>query len=136
MVHKSSIIPGLSQFLDTSVLSHYPPTSMKRILAAGAISIALQQGNSIVDNLLNNDMIKLLNVSTPDGMVNIDLLKTVLRNEIAKAGYMRINFPMLDNVDFTVDDIDTLYNIIMTIDNNQSAASAHLPAPVYGGMQH
>ena len=39
MVHKTSIIPGLSQFLDNTVLSHYPPTSIKRIVAAGAIAL-------------------------------------------------------------------------------------------------
>jgi hypothetical protein len=132
MVHKSSIIPGLSQFLDTSVLSHYPPTSMKRIIAAGAIALYLQQNANIVDTLLNNELIKSLGVTTPDGMVNIDVLRNVYRNEISKAGFMRITFPILDNVDFTVDDVDTLYNIIMTIDNNQSAAPAQLPCAVNG----
>ena len=112
VVHKSKLIPGLSQFIDNNILSHYPPTSMKRILCAGGISLYLSKGDAIVDNLLQNPMIAGLGISTPDGMVNIELLRDTLKKEITKAGYMRVNFPIVGNVDFTVDDVDSLYGYI------------------------
>jgi hypothetical protein len=34
MVHKTYILPGVSDFVDTAVLAQYPPTSIKRIVAA------------------------------------------------------------------------------------------------------
>jgi hypothetical protein len=57
-------------------------------------------------------MIAGLGISTPDGMVNIELLRDTLKKEITKAGYMRVNFPIVGNVDFTVDDVDSLYGYI------------------------
>ena len=50
-------------------------------------------------------------------MVNIEIIRDVLKTEIKKAGYMRIKFPILGDVDFTADDIDVLYTSIMNISN-------------------
>jgi hypothetical protein len=117
MVHKTSILPGLSTFIDQAVLSQYAPTSFKRIAAAGAIALYLKQNSNIVDIILNNPIVSALHVSTDDGMVNIDTLRMVYKEEIRKAGFMRINFPILGNVDFTENDIDTLYQLIMSVSN-------------------
>ena len=136
MVHKSSILPGISQFLDSTVLSHYPPTAMKRIVAAGAIALFLKQNNNVVDTLLNHPLIGSLGVTTSDGMVNIDTIRDTFKPEISKAGFMRINFPMLGDVDFTVDDLDTLYNVITAIDraNSQTSVQAPTSSPNIGGL--
>ena len=117
MVHKSSILPGLSKFLDTAVLSQYPPTSFKRIAAAGAIALILKQNNNIVDAILANPMLSALNISTADGMVDLDTLRDVYRDELNKASYMRISFPIIGDVDFTSSDLDTLYRQICAIEN-------------------
>lgn len=113
MIHKSTIIPGLSNFLDTAVLSHYTPTSMKRIIAAGAIALYLKRNSTIVDSVINNPMFEGLGISTKDGMIDLDVLRDVYKNEINKAGYLRIHFPILGDVDFTSDDVDKLYDIII-----------------------
>jgi hypothetical protein len=122
MVHKAYIIPGLSSFLDTTVLSHYPPTSMKRILAAGAISLYLNQNQKIVDTIINNPLFGGLGVSTNDGMIDLDTLRDVYKNEITKAGFLRIHFPILGDVDFTSDDVDTLYRCIMSLNPSTSSS--------------
>lgn len=117
MVHKSSILPGLSKFIDTTVLSQYPPTSLKRIIAAGVIAIYLKQNSSVIDNVVNNPLIGGLHVATPDGLINLDMIRDVYKAEIQKAGYMRIDIPMLGSVDFTPEDVDTLYRSIMAIES-------------------
>lgn len=117
MVHKTYIIPGLSRFIDTTVLSQYAPTSLKRIIAAGAISIYLQQNAGLIDQVIANPMFAGLKITDENNMVNIELVRDVLKAEIKKAGYMRIKFPILGDVDFTADDIDVLYSSIMTISN-------------------
>jgi hypothetical protein len=121
MVHKTYIIPGLSKFIDTTVLSQYPPTSLKRIIAAGAISIYLQQNSGLIDQVITNPMFAGLKITDEQNMVNIELVRDVLKTEINKAGYMRIKFPILGDVDFTADDIDVLYTSIMTISNPPQA---------------
>lgn len=112
MIHKSHIIPGFSKFIDETVLSHYPPTSMKRILAAGGISLYLKQGDTMINNLLNNPLFMGLGLNTSDGMVDIDILRDVYKEEIRKAGMMRVTLPLIGDVDFTAEDVDTLYNHI------------------------
>jgi hypothetical protein len=116
MVHKTSIIPGLSKFLDNAVLSQYPPTSLKRIVAAGALALYLQHNTNIVDTIVSNPMFSGLGVSNDAGMINIEALRDVYKAEIQKAGFLRIPFPIIGNVDFNSDDIDTLYNDIVSID--------------------
>lgn len=124
MVHKSNIIPGLSNFIDTAVLSQYPPTSLKRIAAAGALALYLKQNTSVVDTILNNPLFAGLGISTDDGMVDIDTLRDVYKDQIAKAGFLRIHFPMLGDVDFTSDDVDVLYKSIMSISPPSPITSA------------
>lgn len=133
MVHKSTIIPGVSKFIDESVLSHYPPTSMKRILMAGGVSLYLKRNTNMIDNLINNPMFSGLGVSTPDGLIDVECLRDVLKEEIRKAGFMRINFPIVGDVDFTTDDVDTLYKYMTQIETSTytSPVSVPLTAGVY-----
>ena len=127
MVHKSSIIPGLSKFLDSAVLSQYPPTSLKRILAAGGMALYLQHNEHVVDNILNHPMISTLGVSN-NGMIDIDTLRDVLKTQVSKVGYMRVHIPILGDTDFTTEDIDSLYKAIISIESPTSSIT-----PNYGG---
>jgi hypothetical protein len=120
MVHKSSFIPGLSKFIDESVLSHYPANSMKRILMAGAVSLYLKQNENIVDTLASNPLFTGLGVMGTDGNVNIEVLRDALKGEINKAGYMRLSIPFIGDIDFTPEDVDTLYKYIVESDPNNS----------------
>jgi hypothetical protein len=134
MVHKTSIIPGLSAFLDAHVLSQYAPTSLKRIAAAGAIAIYLNHNNNIVDIVLNNPLFVGMGISSSDGMINIEKLRDIYKDEINKVGFARINFPLLGPVDFTADDLDALYQCIMSINTTTSPNAAIIPASGGGIM--
>lgn len=129
MVHKSSFIPGISKFIDESVLSHYPPTAMKRILMAGAVSLYLKQNENMIDTLVDNPLFGTLGVVHNDGMVDIDKLRDVLRTEIIKAGFMRVSIPLVGDIDFTPDDVNTLYNFI--VEANTSATRIETTRPAY-----
>jgi hypothetical protein len=134
MVHKSDIIPGLSKFLDATVLAQYPPTSLKRIAAAGALALYLNRNASIVDSIINNPVISELGVSNAEGMVDIDILKDVYKAEIARAGYLRISFPLLGDVDFTPEDVDVLHRYISEVSPPPPmTGSTMYRTPSYGG---
>lgn len=113
MIHRSSIIPGFSKFIDENILAHYPATSMKRILMAGAISLYLKQGESLVDTLISNPLVTNLGIVKQDGMIDIDIVKETLKKEINKAGFMRVSIPMVGDIDFTPEDADALYKFIL-----------------------
>ena len=123
MVHKSNIIPGLSKFIDSSVLSHYPPTSLKRIAAAGAIAIYLNRNMDLVDKLLQHPMLAAMNLVNDQGMVDIETLRDVYKIEINKAGFLRVHLPLLGDVDFVSDDLDSLYRILQSIDAASSSTT-------------
>ena len=109
MVHKSSIIPGLSRFLDENILSHYPPTSIKRVVIAGFTSLYLKQNERVVDTLISNPMFSALGVSDNNG---IDTIRDIMRSEISKAGFVRLTFPVIGDIDFTADDVNDLHRFI------------------------
>ena len=102
-------------------------TSIKRIVAAGAIALYLQQNNSIVDNIINNPLVSGLGLSTDAGMVNIETLRDIYKQEVQKVGFMRLRVPLLGDIDFTSDDIDTLYNCIVSV--NCSATQPSIASP-------
>jgi hypothetical protein len=123
MVHKSSLIPGISKFIDESVLSHYPPTSMKRIIMAGAASLYLKQNQSLVDTVTSNPLFSSLGVIDKDGMIDIDVVRDTLKEEITKSGFVRVSLPFIGDIDFTADDVDTLYRIL--VDTNTSTKAVN-----------
>ena len=127
MVHKSSVIPGISRFIDENVLAHYPATSMKRILMAGAVSLYLKQNEGIVDTLTSNPLFSGLGVVHENGMLNIDPVRDVLKTEINKAGFMRLAVPIVGDVDFTTDDVDALYKFIVEANTQTTTPATTAP---------
>lgn len=126
MVHKSSVIPGISKFIDENVLAHYPATSMKRIIMAGAVSLYLKQNEGIVDTLTSNPLFTGLGVIHDNGMIDINPIRDALKSEISKAGFMRISIPFVGDVDFTSEDVDSLYKSIVEA-NTQTMNSGITP---------
>jgi hypothetical protein len=102
----------VSKFIDESVLAHYPATSMKRILMAGAVSLYLKQNEGVVDTITSNPLFTGLGVVYDNGMIDIDTVKDVLKSEVNKAGFMRLSLPMVGDIDFTTEDVDALYKYI------------------------
>jgi hypothetical protein len=111
MVHKSNIIPGLSKFIDNDILSQYPPTSMKRIVGAGAAALFLKNNQNKIHSLLDA-----LGIMSDDNMIDIESARDILKSEISKVGFMRITFPVIGDVDFTPDDLDKLYRYMISVD--------------------
>lgn len=123
MIHKSSLLPGVSKFIDENILSHYAPTSMKRILMAGGVSLYLKQNEGMVDSLTSNPLFASLGVVNGSGMIDIDTIRDTLKNEVNKAGFMRISIPIIGDVDFTTEDIDALYRYIQEANTSVSTTS-------------
>lgn len=123
MVHKSSLLPGVSKFIDENILAHYPATSMKRILMAGAVSLYLKQNEGIVDTLTSNPLLAGLGVVHENGMIDIDTVRDTLKSEVNKAGFMRLSLPMVGDIDFTTEDVDALYRFIQEANTSVTTPS-------------
>jgi hypothetical protein len=123
MVHKSSLIPGFSKFIDENILSHYSPTSMKRILMAGAITLYLKNGQTLVDTLTNNPLVSVLNVVHNNDMIDLEVIRDTLKDQIKQVGFMRLSVPMIGDIDFTTDDVDALYKFIVEADTHRTSVN-------------
>ena len=135
MVHKSSLIPGISKFIDENVLAHYPATSMKRVIMAGAVSLFLKQNEGIVDSLTSNPLFGGLGVVHEDGMIDIEPVRDALKTELNKAGFMRLSIPMFGDIDFTSEDIDALYRFIVDANSKTLTSPAtSLTGSTNGGV--
>lgn len=128
MVHKSSIIPGLSKFIDENILVHYPPTAMKRILIAAGLSIYLKRGESVVDALIGSPLFTSLGVVHNGGMIDIDTIKEAVKTEVDKAGFMRVTLPVINDVDLTPEDIDALYKFVTEANTRTTQSISVAPA--------
>jgi hypothetical protein len=129
MVHKSYLVPGISKFIDENILAHYPATSMKRILMAGAVSLYLKQGETLVDTILSNPLITPLGVVKQDGMIDIETIRDILKSEVNKAGFMRLTLPLIGDVDFTPEDVDALYRLIIDASGSTNSLTSALKVP-------
>jgi hypothetical protein len=127
MVHKSSIVPGLSRFIDENILSNYAPTSMKRILMAGAVSLFLKQNESAVDTITSNPLFTGLGVVNDRGLIDIDAITSTLKNEVNKVGFMRVSIPLVGDIDFTSDDLDALNRFIVEANTQGSQPLTAFP---------
>lgn len=122
MVHKSSILPGVSKFIDENILSHYPASSMKRIMMAGAVSLYLKQNEGLIDTISSNPLIGSLGVVHDNGMIELEPLRDALKYEINKAGFMRLTLPLVGSIDFTPEDADALYKYIVEANTTRTTA--------------
>lgn len=132
MVNKDSLIPGLSKFIDEHVLSHYPATSMKRILMAGGISLYMKQNEGIVDVIIANPLFAGLGIVSPEGLIDVEKLRDTLKTEINKVGFMRVSLPLVGDIDFTVEDVDELYHAI--VQSNSCIATPQVQTSINGGI--
>lgn len=127
MVHKSSLIPGLSKFIDENVLAHYPATSIKRIVMAGAVSLYLKKNEGLLETWIHNPLFTGLGIMHENGMVDIDCVRDTLKSEINKAGFMRVSIPFIGDIDFTADDADALHKYI--VESYTTATKLTIPSP-------
>jgi hypothetical protein len=103
---------------------------MKRILVAGAVSLYLKQNEGLIDSITSNPLLKGLGVAREDGMIDIESLRDTLKKEIEKAGYMRVSIPVVGDIDFTTEDVDSLYKCISEYSNTPKLSLTPTQHPI------
>jgi hypothetical protein len=103
---------------------------MKRILMAGAVSLYLKKNEGIVDALTSNPLFSGIGVVHDNGMVELEPLRDTLKSEINKVGFMRLTLPMVGDIDFTTEDVDSLYKYIMEANTQATTYTTPTPASV------
>ena len=106
-----NIESGIASYLDNEFLSQYEATSIQKTLIGVAISLLLQNKRRSMRDLVLGDMGKNLGITDEEGMIDIDLLRDVIKTRITDEGVKYEN-SYIGTVTFHRDDIDTLYSYI------------------------
>lgn len=99
---------GIAAYADREIVDRLPYGSLKRVLIGSAVAIGLQRG---FDRMLADPAVLSLGIKTSDNMIDVDMLRDTLREQIPEQG-MRVNALGLDMV-FRPDDVDAVYHAIM-----------------------
>jgi hypothetical protein len=116
MVSISDIEKGIANYLDSELMTKLPQNGFQRVIAGTAISLAIRKSGTIVANLQDNAFIKMIEIMDGDGNVDIDLLREEVKKQIPDTG-VKADFPMIGVVTFRKDDVDKLYDYIVTVEN-------------------
>ena len=108
MVHIDQFRRGLAAYADREIIDRLPYGTLKRVLAGSAVAIAMQRG---LETIGSNPVLLSLGIKTSDNMVDVDLLRDTLREQIPPEG-MRVDVLGLNMV-FRPDDVDAMYRAIM-----------------------
>ena len=110
MVNKEQVYNGIIRYVDNEILPNLP--TYGKWLFGGYIVLIADKFDRIYTQLIQSPMISPLEVSTPDGMLDVGKLADALRISADKYGKISLTFPGLQPMYFTKDDITMLEQYI------------------------
>ena len=102
---------GIANYLDKEFLNQYESTSFQRAMLGVAISLFLNKKSQEIKNMISNGLGKTMGISDDDGMIDIDLLKDTIKQQITEEGIKYKN-PYIGTITFHKDDVDVLYKYV------------------------
>lgn len=102
---------GLVVYIDREILPHMAGW---RQLAFGTVSaLLLRRSEEIFKTMKTNVIVQATGVIRPDDMIEIQLLKDQLKQQISKSGPVTLDIPAIGALKIGSEDIDRLYQLIM-----------------------
>lgn len=101
---------GIVNYADTEVISNLP-THGKWIVGAG-MGILTSRINEMIDDLSGNALVKAAGIIDENGMIDVDLLMSNLKNSANRYGKMTVQIPVVGALTFSEADIDSLRGYI------------------------
>lgn len=106
----NSVINGLRKYLDAEMLSKIQ--GLNKWIVGASLSMALENGPSIFNELKNSKIIKSMNVIDEDDQIDVEKIYKYL-SEQAKKSAVTFNMPFIGAVTIKASDLDKLYQLIM-----------------------
>lgn len=111
MVSLDQIKRGAAKYIEFEIVSKLPV--WKKWVFGGFANLVLQNIDRVYDWLKNKELVRVMNVITDDGNINIEEIYRNIRNEAEKTGDAPVNVPLIGEMRFSASDIDVLYQKIM-----------------------
>lgn len=111
MVSTTKAINGFVAFLDKEMMAKLPNGGLQKV-AVGVISaLAVKRGEMAMEKLKANTLAVGLGAFDENGDIDAELLKDVVRENIPDEG-IKMSLPIIGNMTFFKEDVDTLYRYI------------------------
>lgn len=108
MYTKEQVINGITGYVDGEVIPKLP-TAGKWIMGT-AVAMALKSGSDIINK--NADTLRMIGAMNSDGMIDVDKVAPVLKEQAARYGVIQIDLPVIGAMTFSDHDIDLLRGYI------------------------
>lgn len=111
MYNYEKVVNGLTKYIDTEIVNKVP--GWKRWILGSGIGIMMSNATNIFDQLKKNDFIKLLDLIDSNNNINVEIIYKELKKQ-AQKGSVNIELPMIGSFVLNEQDVDKLYNIIIS----------------------
>lgn len=109
MVDKEQFIQGILTFIDEEIIPQLPASGKWGL--GTFLVLATSKYEQIFDSLVNNDFVKMLEITDGDN-VDIKRLSEALKKSASKYGKLTITLPVIGSLIFSADDVDKLEHYI------------------------
>ena len=96
------VTKGIISYIDNEVIAKLPTTG--KILAGTAVALAVRNNSTLLNNAW--EFGKDLGVVNSDGLMDVDQLTNVLRENANRYGAIVMEYPLIGKLTFTADDVD------------------------------
>lgn len=110
MVTKEQLMNGLLMYVDHEVIPRL--TTAGKWGIGTAIILMSQQANQVIDTLASNEVIKMMNIVSDDGLIDEERLSNALRTSAERYGNLQVQIPVLGVLTFNTNDIDMIHMYI------------------------
>lgn len=111
MVSLDQVKRGAAKYIECEIVSKLP--GWKKWVFGGCAALVLQNIDSVYDELRSKELVRMMNVITDDGQINIEEVYRHIRSQAEKTGDVPVIVPLIGEMRFSAADIDVLYQKIM-----------------------
>ena len=111
MVSIEAIERGLARYVDEELLPSMPRDGIKGFAVGAVATLLVKRGGNILREYAKHDLIRQLGIVSPDGSVDIEVLRDAAKSNIPSTG-LAVDLPMGILIRVNAADVDTLYNMI------------------------
>lgn len=111
MVTIDQIENGLTTFLDKNLMPMFDDSGWQKLVIGTGIAMAIRHNRHKVDELRENQYVKMIGIFDEDGMVDLEALKDEVKKRMPDKG-INIDIPMVGQITFKKSDIETLCECI------------------------
>lgn len=106
-----NVVDGINRYINKEIYKNL--NGAQEFVARLVAGRMLNNSEHIKDVLMNNGFAKTLCIIDDEGMVDVEMLLTDIRSEIARQGSLQLDIPLIGKLTFHPDDVDVLHNEIV-----------------------